>query len=163
MLILWVTEWLGPLLKSEALPASSIFSFFYLLNKVLSSTLTVLFKPPHQHACGRDKLQAQATSENIERSHHRALKLQTHKVKQHSIYDVGRKKKNLKCTGKFKSCMDIWMANLWLSHLLQLFDLSFTEFQDDKRTRVKKETTLCLILGFSRSIVLKTQHQFLLS
>lgn len=48
-------------------------------------------------------------------------------------------------------------------HLLQLFDLSFTEFQDDKRTRVKKETTLYLILGFGRSIVLKTQHQFLLS
>lgn len=53
MLILWETEWLGPLLKSEALPASSIFSFFYLPNKVLSSTLTVLFKPPHQHACDR--------------------------------------------------------------------------------------------------------------
>lgn len=96
MLILWETEWLGPLLKSEALPASSIFSFFHLLNKVLSSTLTVLFKPPHQHTCGRDKLQAQATSENIERSHHRVLKLQTHKVKQNSIYDVGRKKKKPK-------------------------------------------------------------------
>lgn len=47
-------------------------------------------------------------------------------------------------------------------HLLQLFDLSFTEFQDDKRTRVRKENTLYLILGFGRSIVLKTQHQFFL-